>query len=79
VFYPSSSQPFWHQELVSWRQFFHGPGLEWGKGWSTHTVLLYALFLVCGNLRIFYLDFRVRVQAPMESNATADLMGVVLR
>ena len=34
VFYPSSSQPFWHQGLVSQRQFFHGPGLGWGKGWS---------------------------------------------
>ena len=50
-----------------------------GKGWSTQTVLLCALFLVCGDLRIFCLDFRVRVQAPMESNATADLMGVALR
>lgn len=40
----------------------------------THTVLLCAVFLVCGDLRIFCLDFRVRVEAPMESNATADLM-----
>ena len=34
ILYVSGSQCFWHQELISWRQFFHGPG-EGGvvSGW----------------------------------------------
>ena len=37
ILYVNGSQCFWHQELISWRQFFHGPG-EGGvvSGWFKH-------------------------------------------
>ena len=46
------------------RQFFHGPGQGFGDN-SSSLHLLCTLFLFCGSLGIFRLDFRVRVHDPM--------------
>ena len=42
-----------------------GLGRAWFQDDSSALPLLCTLFLICGNLRIFHLDFRVRVDAPM--------------
>ena len=56
------------------RDWFHGKqlfcrprgvGRAWFQDDSSALPLLCTLFLICGNLRIFHLDFRVRVDAPM--------------
>ena len=61
------------EDNSSMDQGWGGEGMV--PGWFKHIVLLWALFPGCGNLRIFCLDFRVRVHAPVEANATADLTG----
>ena len=48
------------------RQVFHGPEWEvWFRDDSGTLHLLCTLYIFCGNLRIFCLDFRVRVHTPM--------------
>ena len=51
------------------RQFFHRLGWWWWGGWfradSSSFHLSHTLCLFCGNFRLFSLDFKGRVHAPM--------------
>ena len=45
--------------------FFVGLGVWWFQDGSSELHLLCSSFLFCGNVRIFHLDFRVRVFKPL--------------
>ena len=45
--------------------FFVGLGVWWFQDGSSELHLLCSSFLFCGNVRIFHLDFRVRVLKPL--------------